>query len=200
MIELDDVGIAIGDTAIVRGLSATLSTAGVVELTGGTVLARASIISAIAGIQPHSGSITIAGRANAPRESSVYVVFADASLGSHLNGYANVRLLSGPAARRSAIDEAAELVPGANRLAAHGRDLSLAERHRVHLVAAIVSGARNIVIDRMPAVPDGVTGSQLDALGVALGATIVITSACATSRANEHPIAFRSGGAGMVSA
>ncbi|WP_213814254.1 ATP-binding cassette domain-containing protein [Glaciihabitans sp. dw_435] len=160
MIRLDGVSVTLHGTTICDRVSATIPSNAITYLAGANGSGKTTLIRAIAGLQRFSGSIRLdaasASRARAPRRvrhtgrtpgPALYVCFDDAPLFPSLSGYANIEMLLG---RRLPRDEVAAIAPEIAPhalLAARARALSHGERKRVHVLAALLSGAQHLIFD-----------------------------------------------------
>lgn len=182
MIELDNVGIAAGGRRIIDRCSATIGSASITHLAGTNGSGKTTLIRAIAGIQRYSGSIRFDGRDFGGRDAArvraeLYVCFDDAPVLPYLSGYENIRVLLGRPLARSVVAETAPALADHGLLRLRARQLSHGQRKRVHLVAALLSGARYLLLDEALNGVDAPTGAVV---GAALeehlpGATVLIT-------------------------
>jgi ABC-type multidrug transport system ATPase subunit len=161
VIELQNVGVVVrGHTVLERG-TATLRSATVTHLAGANGSGKTTLIRAIAGIQRHSGSIRFDGADVARVRSTLYVCFDDAPVFPYLTGYENVRLLLGRPLSRSTIAAVAPALADDSILRMRARRLSHGQRKRVHLVAALASGARYLIFDEALNGVDAPTAAQV---------------------------------------
>jgi ABC-type multidrug transport system ATPase subunit len=147
VIRLDDVTVAVRGRTILEGCNATIPPATITHLTGVNGSGKTTLIRAIAGIQRYSGSILFDGMDAARVRPQVYVCFDDAAVFPFLTGYENIRMLLGRTLSRTAIAMAAPALAGPTLLRQHARKLSHGQRKRLHLVAALLSGARYLLLD-----------------------------------------------------
>jgi ABC-type multidrug transport system ATPase subunit len=177
VIELQNVGIAVRGRTILEQGTATLPSATVTHLGGVNGAGKTTLIRAIAGIQRYSGSIRFDGADVARVRSQLYVCFDDAPVFPYLSGYENVRLLLGRGLSRSAIASVAPTLADDGMLRMRARQLSHGQRKRVHLVAALASGARYLILDEALNGVDAPTAAQVaDALvRRAPSATVLVT-------------------------
>jgi ABC-type multidrug transport system ATPase subunit len=177
VIELQNVSISIRGRAIISDASAVLPDASVTHLTGITGSGMTTLIRAIAGIERYSGSILFDGEEVARVRSRLYVCWDDASVFPYLNGYENVRMLVGRPIGRDRIAAAAPNLASGPLFAMEGRALSHGQRKRLHLVAAILSGADYLILDEALDGEDAPTINELsEALAArAPAATVVVT-------------------------
>jgi ABC-type multidrug transport system ATPase subunit len=177
VIELRDVGVVVRGRTILSRCTATFEPSTITHLVGVNGSGKTTLIRAIAGLQRHSGSILFDGMDVARVRSSLYVCFDDAPVFPGLSGYENLRVLLGrPVARRTAASIAPAIADHA-LLRRPARRLSQGERRRLHLVAALLSGARFLVLDEAL---NGVDASGLAQTAEALErrcpeSTVVIT-------------------------
>ena len=177
MIEIQNVGIAVRGRTIVDQGTATLPSATVTHLAGANGSGKTTLIRAIAGLQRYSGSIRFDGANVARVRSKLYVCFDDAPVLPYLSGYENVRLLLGRSLSRSAIAAVAPSLADDSILRMRARQLSHGQRKRVHLVAALASGASYLILDEALNGVDAPTAAQVaDALiQRAPEATVLVT-------------------------
>jgi ABC-type multidrug transport system ATPase subunit len=161
VIELQNVGVALRGRIVLEGGTATLRSATVTHLAGANGSGKTTLIRAIAGIQRHSGSIRFDGADVARVRSELYVCFDDAPVFPYLSGYENVRLLLGRALSRSAIAGVAPGLADDSILRMRARRLSHGQRKRIHLVAALASGARYLILDEALNGVDAPTAAEL---------------------------------------
>jgi ABC-type multidrug transport system ATPase subunit len=177
VIELQNVVITVrGRTILDRG-TATLRSATVTHLAGENGSGKTTLIRAIAGIQRYSGSIRFDGADVARVRSRLYVCFDDAPVLPYLSGYENVRLLLGRSMSKSAIAAIAPTIADDDMLRMRARRLSHGQRKRVHLVAALASGASYLILDEALNGVDAPTAAEVgDALRRrAPEATVLVT-------------------------
>ena len=177
MIEIDNISIAVRGTTVLDHCSLTLRAGTITHLVGANGSGKTTLIRALAGIQRYSGSIRFDGADVARVRSKLYVCFDDAPLLPYLNGYDNVQTLLGQSIPRATIHGAAPEIADEKILRRRARSLSHGERKRVHLVAALASGARYLIFDEAL---NGVDAGTASAVGVALehraaGATVLFT-------------------------
>ena len=177
MIELHDVGVAVRGRIVLKHATATLQSGTVTHLAGANGSGKTTLIRAIAGIQRYSGSIRFDGADVARVRADLYVCFDDAPVVPYLSGYENVRLLLGRSLSASAIAAVAPALADASIFAMRARRLSHGQRKRVHLVAALASGARYLVFDEALDGVDAPTAAEVgDALRrCAPEATVLVT-------------------------
>ncbi len=149
MIELQDVGIARRGRTIVTGATATLDDGTVTHLAGPSRSGKTTLLRAIAGIQRHSGSIRFDGTDVDRVRTGLYACFDDAPVLPYLSGYENVCQFVGQPLRRSEIAALAPELADDSLLRQRAHKLSRGQRKRLHLVAAIASGARYLVFDEV---------------------------------------------------
>jgi len=147
VIELQNVGIAVRGRTIVEQCTATLPSATITHLAGANGSGKTTLIRAISGLQRYSGSIRFDGADVARVRSRLYVCFDDAPVFPYLSGYENVRLLLGRGLTRKAIAAVAPALADDGMLRMRARQLSHGQRKRVHLVAALASGASYLILD-----------------------------------------------------
>jgi ABC-type multidrug transport system ATPase subunit len=147
VIEIDDVSIAVRGRTVLDHCSVTLRANTITHLVGANGSGKTTLIRAIAGIQRYSGSIRFDGADVARVRSELYVCFDDAPLLPYLNGYDNVRTLLGRTLPRSVLRSVAPAIADDGLLRMRARKLSHGQRKRLHLVAALASGARYLVFD-----------------------------------------------------
>jgi ABC-type multidrug transport system ATPase subunit len=177
VIEIDSVSVAVRGRAILEHCNATLRAETVTHLVGANGSGKTTLIRAIAGIQRYSGSIRFDGADVARVRSELYVCFDDAPVFPYLSGYENVRLLLGRSLSRASIAAVAPPIADATLLRMTARKLSHGQRKRLHLVAALASGARYLVFDEAL---NGVDAPSTTEFATALraraaGATVLIT-------------------------
>jgi ABC-type multidrug transport system ATPase subunit len=177
VIELQNVGVAVRDRLILENGTATLRSATVTHLAGANGSGKTTLIRAIAGIQRYSGSIRFDGADVARVRSELYVCFDDAPVFPYLSGYENVRLLLGRSLSKIGIASVAPVLADDSILRMRARQLSHGQRKRVHLVAALASGARYLILDEALNGVDAPTAVQVaDALRRrAPQATVLVT-------------------------
>ena len=178
MIEIDNVSIAVRGRTVLDRCSATLRADTITHLVGANGSGKTTLIRAVAGIQRYSGSIRFDGADVARVRSELYVCFDDAPLLPYLNGYDNVRMLLGRSIPRATIRGVAPSIADDDLLRMRARTLSHGQRKRVHLVAALASGARYLVFDEAL---NGVDAATVAEVGAALahrpaGETMLFTS------------------------
>jgi ABC-type multidrug transport system ATPase subunit len=177
MIELDNVTIAIRGRTILDGCSAVIESGRVTHLAGANGSGKTTLIRAVAGIQRYSGSIRFGGAEAARVRAGVYVCFDDAPVFPYLTGYENIRMLLGRPLAKSVIANASPALAESGLLRLQARKLSHGQRKRVHLLAALLSGARYLILDEalngVDAPTSAEVGSELDRL--APRATVLIT-------------------------
>ena len=147
MIEIDDVSIAVRGRTVLDHCFATLRADSITHLVGANGSGKTTLIRAIAGIQRYSGSIRFDGADVARVRSELYVCFDDAPLLPYLSGYDNVRMLLGQTLPTTRIGAVAPAIADDSLLRTRARKLSHGQRKRVHLLAALASGARYLVFD-----------------------------------------------------
>jgi len=177
VIELDNVGVVADGVPVFDGCTDIFDdgTTTVIDDDGSPGLT--SLLRAIAGIEPHSGRIRIDGLDVRGSRSRLYVCFDDAPVVPYLSGHENVRLLSGRPVSTSTIAAIAPEIANDSLLRRRGRTLNLGERKRIHVVAALVSRASNLVFERPTSGPDAPTLDEVT-FAVAHGspaATLVVT-------------------------
>jgi ABC-type multidrug transport system ATPase subunit len=162
VIELDDVTVAL-HRPILERCSARLKTGEITHLAGTNGSGKTTLIRAIAGIQRHSGSIRFDGADVARVRPRLYVCWDDAAVFPYLTGYENVRMLLGrPTARRVMVAVAPALADH-DLLRQPARALSHGQRKRLHLLAALLSGADYLVLDEALNGVDAPTSAQVAA-------------------------------------
>ncbi len=162
MIEISDVTIAVRGTVVLKNCSALLPTATITHLTGANGSGKTTLIRAIAGIQKFSGSILFGSGGRAAQSgdattddrqdvarvrSTLYVCFDDAPVFPYLSGYENIRMLLGRPLRSLNLATIAPAIADHALLRMPARKLSHGQRKRVHLVAALASGAKYLIFD-----------------------------------------------------
>jgi ABC-type multidrug transport system ATPase subunit len=147
VIEIDDVSIAVRGKTVLEHCSATLRADSITHLVGANGSGKTTLIRAIAGIQRYSGSIRFDGADVARVRSELYVCFDDAPLLPYLSGYDNVRMLLGRTLPTARIRAVAPAIADDSLLRIRARKLSHGQRKRVHLLAALASGASYLVFD-----------------------------------------------------
>lgn len=177
MIELNSVTLSVGGARILDDCTALLKTASVTHLAGANGSGKTTLIRAIAGIQRHSGSIRFDGAEVARVRSRLYVCWDDAAVFPYLNGFENIRMLLGSPVRRSTVASVAPAIADRALLRMSGRRLSHGQRKRVHLVAALLSGADYLILDEALS---GVDAPTIDEVAAALAqrapdATVLVT-------------------------
>jgi ABC-type multidrug transport system ATPase subunit len=163
VIEIQNVGIVVRGRTIVDKCTATLPSATVTHLAGANGSGKTTLIRAIAGIQRYSGSIRFDGADVARVRSQLYVCFDDAPVFPYLSGYENVRLLLGRQLSQSAIAAVAPTLADDGILRMRARQLSHGQRKRVHLIAALASGARYLILDEALNGVDAPTAAEVAA-------------------------------------
>jgi ABC-type multidrug transport system ATPase subunit len=177
VIEIDEVTIAVHGRTILERCSATIESATVTHLVGANGSGKTTLIRAIAGIQRYSGSIRFDGADAARVRAGLYVCFDDAPVFPFLSGYENVRMLLGRPFTKAAISKCAPALADHVLLRMPARKLSQGQRRRLHLVAALLSGARYLVLDEAL---NGVDAPTVSEVATALAdraatATVLIT-------------------------
>jgi ABC-2 type transport system ATP-binding protein len=177
VIEIDNVSIAVRGRTVLDHCSAMLRTDTITHLVGANGSGKTTLIRALAGIQRYSGSIRFDGVDVARVRSDLYVCFDDAPLFPYLSGYDNVRMLIGRAIQRADILAVAPAIADDDLLRVRARRLSHGQRKRLHLVAALASGARYLVFDEAL---NGVDAARVAEVSTALahraaGATVLFT-------------------------
>ncbi|MEJ1230341.1 MAG: ATP-binding cassette domain-containing protein [Galbitalea sp.] len=147
MIELRNVGITVRGRVIVENGTATVAAHTVTHLVGPRGSGRSTLIRAIAGVQRHSGSIRFDGEDLARVRARLYACFDDAALFPFLDGYDNVRRLLDRPLPSAVIAEVAPDIADPSLLRLPARRLSLGQRKRIHLLAALASDARYLLLD-----------------------------------------------------
>lgn len=162
MIHINDVTIAVRGRVVLKNCSALLPTASITHLTGVNGSGKTTLIRAIAGIQKFSGSILFGTGSRAVNDgdattaqpqgvarvrSTLYVCFDDAPVFPYLSGYENIRMLLGRPLRRVDLAAVAPALADHSLLRMPARKLSHGQRKRLHLVAALASGARYLILD-----------------------------------------------------
>jgi ABC-2 type transport system ATP-binding protein len=177
VIELQNVGIAVRGRTIVEQCTATLPSATVTHLAGANGSGKTTLIRAIAGLQRYSGNIRFDGADVARVRSQLYVCFDDAPVFPYLSGYENVRLLLGRQLSRAAIAAVAPALADEGMLRMRARQLSHGQRKRIHLAAALASGATYLILDEALNGVDAPTAAEVAAALAhrAPGATVLIT-------------------------
>jgi ABC-type multidrug transport system ATPase subunit len=177
VIELQNVGVAVRGRTVLEDGNATLRSATVTHLAGANGSGKTTLIRAIAGIQRYSGSIRFDGADVARVRSQLYVCFDDAPVFPYLSGYENVRLLLGRTLSKTVIAAVAPAIAGNDILRMRAGRLSHGQRKRVHLVAALASGARYLIFDEALNGVDAPTAAEVgDALRRrAPEATVLVT-------------------------
>jgi ABC-type multidrug transport system ATPase subunit len=147
MIQLENVTIAVGGRIIIDHCTETFESGTITHIAGPNGSGKTSLVRAIAGVQRYSGSIRIDGVDAARARSSLYVCFDDAAVFPFLSGYENIRLLIGRAPDRVTLASVAPALADLRLLGSAARRLSHGQRKRLHLVAALASGARHLLLD-----------------------------------------------------
>jgi ABC-type multidrug transport system ATPase subunit len=163
VIELHNVAVRMRGRLVLDEVSATLRSTAVTHLAGINGSGKTTLIRAIAGIQRYSGSIRFDGSDVARVRSSLYVCFDDAPVVPYLSGYDNVRLLLGRALSKAAISSIAPELADDRILRVRARRLSNGQRKRLHLVAALASGARYLIFDEALNGVDAPTAAEFGA-------------------------------------
>jgi ABC-type nitrate/sulfonate/bicarbonate transport system ATPase subunit len=99
------------------------------------------------GIETFFGGIRFDGQDVAGITSDFYALFDDVPVLPWASGYENVRQLSGRPLRNRKVARIAPSIAGDAVLRMPGRALDRGERIRVHLLAALASRARYLVLD-----------------------------------------------------
>jgi ABC-2 type transport system ATP-binding protein len=177
VIEIDNVRVAVRGRTVLRHCSATLRDDTITHLVGANGSGKTTLIRAIAGIQRYSGSIRFDGVDVARVRSELYVCFDDAPLLPYLNGYDNIRMLLGRTISEARIRTVSPTIADHELLRMRARKLSHGQRKRLHLVAALASGARYLVFDEAL---NGVDAATMAAFSTALtsrvaGETVLFT-------------------------
>jgi ABC-type multidrug transport system ATPase subunit len=177
VIEIDNVSIALRGRTVLDHCSATLRAGTITHLVGANGSGKTTLIRALAGIQRYSGSIRFNGADVARVRSELYVCFDDAPLLPYLSGYDNVRMLLGRTLPRALIRDVAPAIADDQLLRARARKLSQGQRKRLHLVAALASGARYLVFDEAMNGVDAATMVEVSAALAhrAAGETVLFT-------------------------
>lgn len=147
MIEIDNVSVAVRGRQVLEHCSATFGADTPTHLVGANGSGKTTLIRAIAGIQRHSGSIRFDGADVSRVRSELYVCFDDAPVFPYLSGYENIRILLGRDLAKSALLRVAPTIADHDLLRTRARRLSHGQRKRLHLLAALASGARYLVFD-----------------------------------------------------
>jgi ABC-type multidrug transport system ATPase subunit len=191
VIDLDNLTIAARGRTILDRATVTIPSDGITHLAGANGSGKTTLIRAIAGIQRHTGEIRFDGVPLGSVRHTTYVSFDDAPVFPFLSGYENLSQLLG---RRVSPGAAAALAPA---IADHAllrmpaRRLSNGQRKRLHLLAALLSNARYLVLDE---VFSGIDAPTAEAARVALErrsetSTILLTGhedVAAASLASTH--------------
>ncbi len=177
MIELDNVAVVVDGMPLFDAVTDRFDDASTTVIEGEVTSAPTTLLRAIAGIEPFSGSIRIDGLDARRARSRLYVCFDDAPVVPYLSGYENVRLLSGRRVSTTSLAAIAPSIASDALLRRNARTLSAGERKRIHVVAALASHAANLVFDRATSGPDAPT---LDEVSSAVAyrspaATLVVT-------------------------
>jgi ABC-type multidrug transport system ATPase subunit len=147
VIEIDNVSVAVRGRQVLEHCSATFGADTPTHLVGANGSGKTTLIRAIAGIQRHSGSIRFDGADVSRVRSELYVCFDDAPVFPYLSGYENIRILLGRDLAKSALLRVAPTIADHDLLRTRARRLSHGQRKRLHLLAALASGARYLVFD-----------------------------------------------------
>lgn len=147
MIELQDVAIRLRGRTLVEPFSTTFRAGTVTCLVGSNRGALSTLFRAVAGLEHFSGQILFDGRELAEARPEVYACFGDAALLPSLSGYENLRLSVGRALSRRAIASVAPALAADSILRMPAHTLGIGERRRLHLLAALASGARYLLFD-----------------------------------------------------
>jgi ABC-type multidrug transport system ATPase subunit len=177
VIEIDNVSIAVRGRTVLDHCFATLRADTITHLVGANGSGKTTLIRAIAGIQRYSGSIRFDEADVARVRSELYVCFDDAPLLPYLNGYDNIRTLLGRALPYGAISGVAPAIADDELLRVRARRLSHGQRKRLHLVAALASGARYLIFDEALNGVDGATMAEVSTVlrDRAAGTTVLFT-------------------------
>ncbi len=176
MIRLDEVSLSTRGRSILERATATIPAGAITHLTGKNGSGKTSLIRAIAGLQRYSGTITMGGHGRR-RPAALYVCFDDAPVFGYLSGYENIRLLLGRPLSRGVIESHAPAIVDPRLLGLPARQLSHGQRKRLHLLAALLSGAPYLIFDEAL---DGVDAPTLGEVAAELRrsaaeATVLIT-------------------------
>jgi ABC-2 type transport system ATP-binding protein len=177
MIELGSVSLSIRGKRVLEDCTATIESGMITHLAGANGSGKTSLIRALAGIQRYSGQVRFDGRRLALARDRLYVCWDDAAVFPYLNGFENVRMLVGRPISRADMVEVAPAIADDALLAVPARRLSHGQRKRLHLVAALLSGAEYLVLDEALS---GVDAPTVDSVAVALErrmpqATVLVT-------------------------
>jgi ABC-type multidrug transport system ATPase subunit len=177
VIKLQNVGVSVRGRTILEHGTATIRSATVTHLAGANGSGKTTLLRAIAGIQRYSGSIRFDGVGVARVRSDLYVCFDDAPVFPYLSGYETVRLLLGRSLSKAEIASVAPAIADDEILRMRARRLSHGQRKRVHLIAALASGARYLIFDEALNGVDAPTAAEVgDALRRrAPSATVLLT-------------------------
>ena len=178
MIEIDGLGMTVGGTAVFENCSAALESGTVTLVRGVSGSGKTTLVRAIAQLEQYSGSIRFDGVEASHVRDRLYACLDDAPLIPYLNGYDNVRMLAGRADSNDRIRSAAPSVAGDALLRRAAHELSVGQRKRVHLVAAVCGRADYLVFDDILSGIDAPTVAELaPALREpARGATVLLTA------------------------
>ncbi|HEY1530132.1 MAG TPA: ATP-binding cassette domain-containing protein [Galbitalea sp.] len=163
MIEIDDVSVAVRGRQVLQHCTALLRADTPTHLVGANGSGKTTLIRAIAGIQRYSGNIRFDGADVSRVRSQLYVCFDDAPVFPYLSGYENVRILLGRDIAKPTLLAVAPSIADHDLLRTRARKLSHGQRKRLHLLAALASGARYLVFDEALNGVDAPTVSEVAA-------------------------------------
>jgi len=178
VIRLDRVTVDLRGRRIIDNATTTVPGGGVTLFTGENGAGKTTLIRAIAGLQRYSGSIRIYPRERTSARPPLYVCFDDAPVFGHISGYNNVRMLLGRSLRTNEIRDCAPAIADHGLLRLPARSLSLGQRKRLHILAALMSGAGCIILDEALSGVDAPGAREVAAALVATAttATVLVTS------------------------
>lgn len=177
MIEIDDLGMTVHGATVFEDCTTTLATGTVTLVTGAPGSGKTILVRGIAQLERYSGSIRFDGDEASQIRDRLYVCLDDAPLVPYLNGYDSVRMLVGHAVTDDRIRSIAPAIADAALLKRTAYMLTLGQRKRVHLLAALCSGARYLILDD---ILSGMGAPTIEELAPALreladGATVLLT-------------------------
>lgn len=157
-LQLDDIHISYGSTAVVQGLGFSIAKGDIACLLGHSACGKTTVLRAIAGLERiRSGQIVLAGRTVssssehlAPEARGIGMVFQDYALFPHLTVAGNIAFgLKGrtPAQRDARVAELLELVGLAGVAARYPHELSGGQQQRVALARALAPEPELLLLD-----------------------------------------------------
>jgi len=190
VIRLDRVTVQMHGRRIIDDVSATVPGGAVTVFTGANGAGKTTLIRAIAGLQRYSGSIRVYPRANDTARPPLYVCFDDAPVLRHVSGYNNIRMLLGRTLPASEIRDCAPAIADHRLLKLQAGRLSLGQRKRLHLVAALLSGAGCLILDEALS---GVDAPGARDVASALAAYAGSSTVLVTSHGNDPAVELATG-------